>query len=508
MTVENLEIKPYARLLTMLGEQLIKNEKVALIEIIKNSYDADAEWVKVNFSTFDENYQITQSSKIIIEDNGDGMDEETIKTQWLHPAAPGKKKKKEQKATTLKGRYIQGEKGIGRYALLKLGRIIKVITRPRDSNDEYVITYDFSGYDDEFTSIDGENRDIQLEELKVAFEIRKPEIIVEKNIKVGKETLKRPIHGTLIEISELKTPWTEKKVETIYKDLQKLQGIFPNVNKKIEAQADFNVSIYRNDIYKTYDEEIQNQLSRLLEEKTVFRIEGGRYDQKEKEFSYSLNGERHKISLSDPAITGLSLYKRNFPELLGRNNNRATECGDFDFNFYIFDFSPSASPKYKLDKNDKNLVKPHRIYLYRDGVRVYPYGDSDDDWLRIDQHRGTISAGHFLSNDQVMGRVNISHSGNPDLKDKTSREGLIEIGAATSDFIGLLQIFLAYIRKGAYKRYIEDNIDKKEIDVFKGDHIQKEIGKLKEKIEKISEAKDLKEALKKRFCSKTKTGGH
>ena len=76
--------------------------------------------------------------------------------------------------------------------------------------------------------------------------------------------------------------------------------------------------------------------------------------------------------------------------------------------------------KYRLDKDDKNIAKAHRIYLYRDGIRVYPYGEPDDDWLKIDTYRGTIAAGLFLSNDQVVGYVNITQKGNPKLKDKTN----------------------------------------------------------------------------------------
>ena len=102
-------------------------------------------------------------------------------------------------------------------------------------------------------------------------------------------------------------------------------------------------------------------------------------------------------------------------------------------------------------------MQDDRIYLYRDGIRVYPYGDPDDDWLQIDTFRGTISAGDFLSNDQVIGIVKISYKENPRLKDKTNREGLIDDGYATTDFIKLLQVFLRYIRHKPYKQYQIDN---------------------------------------------------
>ena len=65
-----------------------------------------------------------------------------------------------------------------------------------------------------------------------------------------------------------------------------------------------------------------------------------------------------------------------------RVESRLTVCGDFTFHFYIFDFARGIDGRHLLTQNDKNRLRDHRIYLYRDGVRVYPYGDPDDDWLK------------------------------------------------------------------------------------------------------------------------------
>ena len=151
----SLKIRPYARLLTMLGEQLIKDEQIALAELIKNSYDADADWVKVSFLGFrlkkeNGDFEITKDSKIIIEDNGSGMERSIIEKSWMNPATPNKKLKEKTSIVTKKGRTIQGEKGIGRFAVLKLGRNVVINTRPIGLNDEYTLTYDFSKYDDDF----------------------------------------------------------------------------------------------------------------------------------------------------------------------------------------------------------------------------------------------------------------------------------------------------------------------------------------------------------------------
>ena len=114
----------------MLGDQLITNERVALVEIIKNAYDADADSVKVTFSRFDKNYQFSPQSKIIIEDDGVGMTKQILTEHWVSPATPVKKIGKETTDATAKGRKIQGEKGIGRFAILKLGKTVSIVTQP------------------------------------------------------------------------------------------------------------------------------------------------------------------------------------------------------------------------------------------------------------------------------------------------------------------------------------------------------------------------------------------
>lgn len=129
---KSLTIRPYARLITMLGEQLIKNEIIALTELIKNSYDADASIVRIKFENIkkeQEGFLTIDESKIIIEDNGCGMNREILEKHWLNPATPEKLKRKKEKKYTQKNRILQGEKGIGRFAIFKLGKKIKITTR-------------------------------------------------------------------------------------------------------------------------------------------------------------------------------------------------------------------------------------------------------------------------------------------------------------------------------------------------------------------------------------------
>lgn len=151
-----LYFRPYARLLTMLGDQLIKNERIALVEIIKNSYDADASWVTITFAGFGDHYELLPDSKIVIEDDGVGMTKDILENHWVNPATPLKKINKTTQPITAKRRRIQGEKGIGRFALLKLGRTVTLTTRPENSLREFVLQFDFSPYDEDFLSEHGQ----------------------------------------------------------------------------------------------------------------------------------------------------------------------------------------------------------------------------------------------------------------------------------------------------------------------------------------------------------------
>jgi anti-sigma regulatory factor (Ser/Thr protein kinase) len=467
---EQLTIRPYARLITMLGDQLIKNEVIALVELIKNSYDADANWVKVSFVDFNDDFTINTNSKIIIEDDGCGMNTTILEKHWLNPATPDKLKRKAIKETTNKGRILQGEKGIGRFAIFKLGKTISITTRRQcqdadgnfieeGENDENVLTYMFSKYDENFLTEDGKEKELFLDQLGVYLDTEKPIKIVEKIIKLGAHDVERKPYGTIIEISDLKSNWSDSKVEKVQKEIGKMKPIF----SKSET-SDFNVWIYKDFEEHIAQENYKEKLVNCLNNKAVFKVTDGKYLSKSNDIEFKLNGEQISLNFKDQDINGIKQFEKYF-----KNAEYKTECGDFNFEFYIFDRqSDLENPsKFNLDADEKIIIKEHRIYLYRDEIRVMPYGDPEDDWLGIDTARGTISAGEFLSNDQVVGCVYITQKGNPKLKDKTNREGLIEEGKALEDFINILQLILRYLRKKPYAKYLIDKKKKKEINTFK-----------------------------------------
>lgn len=476
---ELLSIRPYARLLTMLGEQLLKNERVALVELIKNSYDADSDWVEVEFQAFGWGMTNEPESRIVVRDNGSGMMPETVRTAWMNPATPTKflDKKRGKARTPKKNRVVQGEKGIGRFAVLKLARKVSVITRSENAELETVAIYDFRMFDDDFVREDGQDKEIFLDEVKIAVSEREP------------ETLSGNTHGTVIEMEALKGAWNERLVESLCGDVANLTDPVSRLTSK-RTRDSFEVRVVCNGDQRVVAHQEEETLRSLMEDKAVLSIQG-RFLSDGYLFRYHAGARDEEISLYDERVKGLWIWRKRYQEK--KNRQQALElqtyrCGDFRFQFYIFDFARGIDGRYLLSQQEKNLLKDHRVYLYRDGVRVYPYGDPDDDWLKIDVTRGVGRAGDFFSNDQIIGWIEITQEGNPELRDKTNREGLIETGGAVEDFVFVIGTFLSYVKQYPFGRYQQKQRKKNLAKSVREGVVAKRLTTLKESLEEAGEA--------------------
>lgn len=512
MTNKKVSIRPFARLLTMLGDQLIKNEQIAVIELIKNSYDADADWVKVSFDGFTNSFGITKDSKIIIEDNGCGMNAATIEKSWMSPATPNKFSKDGSERRTPKyQRIIQGEKGIGRYAMLKLGKTINMTTRPESGNEsgkEYTLCFDINSYDNDFIDGAGKGNDgLYLDELGFELKERVPETFVERDVEIGNLHYDGSdnTHGTRLEISNLSGTWSSAKLKPIKDSFVRFGDLFNEIINTDSSQKSFKIGLYKDGVEIKLDPKKDDiTLKNLMETQSVLRITDGHYCSKEKAFYYTINDKKYSIAVEDSGISGTSAYRSCFFNKEAKEYRSVSDFGDFGFDFYIFDFAAKDDSKYALPQNAKDVIKEHRIYLLRDDIRVLPYGDKEDDWLQIEVKRGTVRAGDFFSNDQVVGRIKITKFGNPHLKDKTNREGLIEEDNYTGDFIAIIQSFLSYLRKGAYAAYLNDQQKKKQLDSIKRDIVGKEIANLKTQLKDDKHALSLLSRLENAYKSENK----
>ncbi len=483
--------KPYARLMNIIGDQLITDKKVAVIEVVKNCYDADAEKVQVRFFNIHNfaNTHLTEkeSPYIEIEDNGDGMTLDTITKIWLRPATPNKLDKKKQKQNkTKKGRIIQGEKGIGRFAIHKLGEKIELFTKAVGKN-EIKLEMDFTEFNPEkadlFNQPPAEYK--LLEDVHNSwYENNPPE-------EINKEK------GTLIRIYNLRENWNENDFEELYKSIQRLiPPIDENAEKLgVQFNQDFNVEVYKgNEIYTS---EVATTFKDVIERAQFTMIgvvsKDGILNFEYKSTSPVRNFKREVNLLSKEQLAKNS-YISYAIERWFLKFNRKPICGAFSFTFYAFDLS--KPDKTILNKDIERFIKDNFVFVLRDGVRVYPYGEKGIDWLNLDKLRATFKAGQFISYNDLTGFVYISQSGNSLLRDSTNRQGIMDSDGALDDFKNLItattEIFNTEIKIDKNKLEIKRNTAFKD----SNDVVVKSFNSLKSSLEKVDNRDVLEKANK------------
>lgn len=480
--------KPYARLMNIIGDQLITDKKVAVIEVVKNSYDADAENVQVRFFNL-KNYGLgylpeNEQPYIEIEDDGDGMTLEIIEKVWLRPATPSKYEKKVRKQNeTNKGRIIQGEKGIGRFAIHKLGEKIELFTKSKGHN-EVKLEMDFTEFNPEKVDLFNQPTNIDFKLLEQVdntwYENPTPEVIKKEK-------------GTLIRISHLREHWKESDFEELYKSIQRLIPPVDENAKKlgIDFKQDFDIEIYKDDdIYSSEDattfkdviERAQYKMIGKVSEKGILSFE---YESKAPQRTIQKTINLFDIEELDSNGYDLYAIKKGF------KNSKELSCGEFKFSFYAFDLN--KPDKHNLTPAIKAFVKDNFVFVLRDGVRVYPYGEKGIDWLNLDKLRSTVRAGQFISYNDLTGFVYISQEDNPKLKDASNRQGIMNVDGALDDFQNLVTAVTEILN-------IESKIDKQKLEIKKrtyresNDVVSKSFNSLKTSLEKINDREVLEKA--------------
>ncbi|WP_259699109.1 ATP-binding protein, partial [Pseudomonas chlororaphis] len=192
--------RPRARILQLLGDELIGSHKLAVFELVKNAYDAGANEVSVVLDLSD-----LDNPGIIVKDDGDGMSLQTIQDVWLVPGNDHRKAQRE--GLIRRGKYNRlplGEKGLGRFAVHKLGNLIRLTTRAAGL-PEYVVEINWENIIDQPF----------LDEAPITIKQRSPEVFV------GDDT------GTLIEISDLRNKdWKRGEVRSLYKQITSICSPF------------------------------------------------------------------------------------------------------------------------------------------------------------------------------------------------------------------------------------------------------------------------------------------
>ena len=207
-----MPFKPRAQILLQLGEQLIKNENIAILELVKNSYDADAKKVTVNMYAIDSK----DNGYIEIYDNGCGMDVDIIRNIWMEPGNSHKKNVVERQERSDLGRLPIGEKGIGRFGVHKLGKVIELVSR-MDGEKEVALKIDWSIFE----------KAEYLSDVNITIQERVPEVFKNGNT------------GTYIRIRKLSTNWTRGMLRNLHRALTTLNSPFvSNQSFKVVLNTD------------------------------------------------------------------------------------------------------------------------------------------------------------------------------------------------------------------------------------------------------------------------------
>lgn len=401
MMATNPTFKTRARLINQLGEQLIKNEAIALLELIKNSYDADASTCLVTLS----GPQSIECGEIVVEDDGDGMSYETLTSAWLEIGTSYKmdmiKEGGPYKSPKF-GRMPLGEKGIGRLGVHRLGKQIEIVSRENDES-ESVLEIDW----------DQIETSRYIEDLPIKVFRRPPKIFTTRA-------------GTRITIRRLRVPWTRGLARDCARAITSL-------NSPFKSNDSFRV------IFEIPKEDwLEGILSfNDIEQYRLFSFDITMRGNQLTDFSYEFRpwATMKKISLrsikiGDPEIKSLTRMVYDDELNTVDINLDKFSIGPVRFQGYIFDRDARI---LNLGVQDKRGLKEYLdrnggIRVFRDNMRVFDYGELGNDWLDLGGRRVNMPAKR-ISNNILLGAVYLDRSASSDLTEKANREGFVENGA-------------------------------------------------------------------------------
>ena len=404
-----------ARVVLEIGRDSIESKLVALSEIIKNAYDANAKNCNVILKADgnSENLLDKEITSIEIIDDGVGMSENDLVNNWM---VIGTSSKKSDKLNMTCGRVPIGEKGIGRFAVNKIGNLLTLTTK-RENSPCYEICIDFTRFESD-TSL--ENVDFEI--------VQTHNVVLEKH---G--------HGTILKIENLNEKWSYEEISKVYDEILKLQSPFKTENDV------FNVHFVLPNGYS-----LDNKLKpEEVLEKSLWRAEiliKANADKSVMNFEFNPYVEMKGFNAIKKSITfDHCLYSKKSPLKIDLNNYK---IGDFSIRLFAFHRSTNVlkmlgdkrrSLKEYLDENGG-------VRIYRGGQRVYNYGSKNEDWLDLNLKR-LNSPGKKLSKNILIGIIDLDPINSSDLKEKTNREGFTENEA----FLEFKKLVSAVVDKFAFE---------------------------------------------------------
>jgi signal transduction histidine kinase len=382
--IEKLRFETDATIITRLGKELVAKQETALIELIKNAFDADATRVDVILT------DDFLSHELHLSDDGLGMTREELIDGFLRIASPFKKRLPHSRKFK---RTLAGSKGIGRFAAQRLGERLTLETRAAGMQNGLRLMVDWN----EFVS----GRDLSV-------------------VEVTLDEVAECKFGTTLKIAGLRDSWSDVQVRRCWRAVLSLQQPFPvaPVEGRSDADPGFTVKFVRRDdllggesTVADLNTEILNHLHAIVElhvdheGRARWKLSKNRFGEV-RDWQHIHHGHS---DLKDPPTY----------ESLRNVWMKA---------HYVI-LQPDLLPSLVFTRVRDVLAEFGGVRLYRNGFRVVPYGDPGNDWLRLDEMYAKRSVLAPIANRNFYGVVEIQDTGGVAFEEHTSREGLIETQA-------------------------------------------------------------------------------
>ena len=377
------KIRPAGRLILTIGRELIQDSYAAVVELVKNAYDADSPDVNIEFSRVPERgiYCIT------VADHGHGMTRDDVINKWMVPSTADKLRRRKSPA----GRLMQGRKGVGRYAASVLGKDLFLET----------------------VTVDGEKTEVFIEwkEFEDSEYLDDVEILVETSETSEPAGTRLTVNGE----NDL-SDWNQGQFDKLRFELRRLKSPVGVMLSNDDFHMDLGVSGFPD----------VDDISETIEPYPIFNL-----------FDYKISG---RIDSEGKGSLDYSMQKiRNSSvETIPFDYGTPTECGELFLDIRVYDRDSASinslivrglkddSGSYVGNLQARQLLNEYNgIAVYRNAFRIRPLGDPEFDWLMLNKRRVQNPSLRIGSN-QVIGFVQIQSDEQSGLIEKSARDGLRE----------------------------------------------------------------------------------
>lgn len=360
---EKLHFKVSAGLKNIIGKELINDKYIAIFELVKNSYDAGAKNVTIKFENIYSN-----DSTIYIIDDGKGMSKQEIIDKWLFVAYSEKKNSTYRDNIKFRRNYA-GAKGVGRFSCDRLGETVELLSKTLDDTRVNCVAINWSEFEDSDTQ--------EFQNIEVLYDEIQSDMIHPK--------------GTIIKISDLRERWNREELLQLKKSLTQLVNPEANENYDkfdiiLDVEEEEENDRKEKEKEKVFDKDIVNGkiVNHVFD---VLKIKTTKITA-----AISEDGKKITTTLNDRGIQLFEIEEKNKYSI---KNIKGT----------VYSLNRAAKVNFTRMMGIE-FVNYGSVFIYKNGFRVYPYGEPEKDFMNIDRRKAQ-GYNRYLGTREISGRIDI-----------------------------------------------------------------------------------------------------